>query len=164
MKKIHNAKRLLILCLLLGMSVTLSGCDNPLKKLFNKEETTDVSEVDTSVFETSAEIGSSVTDIISQQKPGTLLQSETSSEEIGSDEFDSTGGGNPDVYNEIEITISENKYFYNNHEITYDEFQDIMSQFDSNTTIKIYDELASDSAYKKITAYLDENEIPYIIM
>ena len=157
MRKIINIKYLRIVCLLLGVSVVLSGCVNPLYKLFKKEEVTDAS--DTAISEVSSETEAIEADEFLQQESETPFQSEMSP-----DEYDSTGGGNPDVYNEIEITISENKYFYDNHEISYNEFCDTMSQFDSNTTVKIYDELASDSAFQKIISYLDEVGIPYIIM
>lgn len=157
MMKNINMKYLGIVCLLLGVSVALSGCVNPLDKLFKKEEVTDAS--DTAISEVSSETEAIEADEFLQQESETPFQSEMSP-----DEYDSTGGGNPDVYDEIEITISENKYFYDNHEISYNEFCDIMSQFDSNTTVKIYDELASDSAFQKIISYLDEVGIPYIIM
>ena len=136
MMKNINMKYLGIVCLLLGVSGVLSGCVNPLDKLFKKEEVTDVS--DTAISEVSSETEAVVADEFLQQ--------------------------DPDVYDEREITISENKYFYDNHEISYNEFCDTMSQFDSNTTVKIYDELASDSAFQKIISYLDEVGIPYIIM
>lgn len=57
--------------------------------------------------------------------------------------------------------MSDNQYFYNNHEITLSEVCEILDSLDSNTTIILFDEMATESAFSKITDYLDERKISY---
>lgn len=79
------------------------------------------------------------------------------------EEYDDTAGGNSDSYVQIEITVSNNKYFYNNHEVTFDEFKELLTDADENTNVILYDELASSASFKQLTDYLDEKEVPYSI-
>ena len=78
-----------------------------------------------------------------------------------SDEYDETGGGNGGEYSEMDITVSENRYFYDNHEVTFEEIQELFADADANTAVNIYDEQASDSAFTRLTDFLDEKGIGY---
>lgn len=149
------SKRLLSTALGASVLILLSGCSNPLAKFFKKEENMEI-----------------VTDAVSQSEITTTELSEmTTIAENVSETAPSitevtegeTGGGNPDAYKEIEITVADNQYFYNNHEISFDELCDLFENVDSNTSIVIFDEMASESAYTKITEYLDEHKTPYIM-
>lgn len=140
----------------ISMMIFLSGCNNPFDKFLKKDETAETvteilnqSETETTELSTITSIAESI--------------NETSAEISETTKGEETGGGNPDTYKEIEITVSDNQYFYNNHEISFDELCDLFVNFDSNTSIIIYDEMASESAYTKITEYLDEQKIPYIM-
>lgn len=154
----RKIKNIITAVFCLAMTITLSACQNPLDNIFNSSETTEA------VSETPEQTAAENTDITaaSSEEAESETESVTSAESVTSEEFDETGGGNPDTYKEIEITVSENQYFYNNHEITFDEFTDLLKDADVNTTIRLSDEMASDSAFSKITDYLDEQNIPYI--
>lgn len=151
----RKIKKIITLAFCLAMTITLSACKNPLDLLLNKAETTRSVSEETEQAVTENTL---ITEAVSSEE----AESETSAESIASEEFDETGGGNPDTYKEIEITVSENQYFYNNHEITFDDFTALFKDANVNTTVRLSDEMASDSAFSKITDYLDEQNIPYI--
>ena len=68
-------------------------------------------------------------------------------------------GGNPDIADYIEVTVSEDKYFYENHEISFDDLLKVFDELDENTAVKISDENATLKAYENLTAALEEREI-----
>lgn len=74
-------------------------------------------------------------------------------------------GGNPEdgvsiaVY---EITVSENTYIYENHEISYDELIEIFDTLNENDVVTLFDDNASLDAYSKLTSALEERSIAYI--
>lgn len=131
----------------------LTACKNP----FEKESVSPETETTTNVVNTQEH----VTNVTTSSE--SLETEYTGVHESESEEFDESAGGNPDEYKIIEITVSSNQYFYNNHEITYDEFVEMLVEADAITTVIITDELASDGAFTKITQYLDEQKIPYSI-
>ncbi|WP_432650608.1 hypothetical protein [Huintestinicola sp.] len=150
----HFTKHVVIGVISIALAVSLTGCDNPIEKIFTKEKNEDtiaetVNQVKTEINSYSTSV--SVVDILD----------ETSVESTVSEEYCETGGGNADTYKEIEITVSDNQYFYNNHEITLSEVCEILDSLDSNTTIILFDEMATESAFSKITDYLDERKISY---
>ena len=71
----------------------------------------------------------------------------------------SAEGGNPDIAHYIEVTVSEDKYFYENHEISYDDLMDVLDGLDGNTAVRISDEKATLKAYENLTNALEEREI-----
>ena len=68
-------------------------------------------------------------------------------------------GGNSDIANYIEVTVSEDKYFYENHEISYDDLIKVLDELDENTAVKISDENATLKAYESLTDALEERGI-----
>lgn len=71
----------------------------------------------------------------------------------------SAEGGNPDIARYIEVTVSEDKYFYENHEILFDDLIKVFGALDENTAVKISDENATLKAYESLTKALEEREI-----
>lgn len=73
-------------------------------------------------------------------------------------------GGNPGDGNSfsIEVTVSENTYIYDNHEISYEELLEILDTLNENDVVKISDDNASLDAYSKLTAALEERGISYL--
>lgn len=70
-------------------------------------------------------------------------------------------GGSSGIAGYIEITVSESTYFYDNHEISYDELIELLDGLDENTAVKISDENAALKAYENLTKALEEREILY---
>ena len=145
-------KRFVVVVMSIALAVSLTGCDNPIKKIFTKEKNEET--ITETVNQVENEINSTSISIVE-------IPDDTSVQSTVSEEYDETGGGNADTYKEIEITVSDNQYFYNNHEITYSELCEILDSLDSNTTIILFDEMATESAFSKITDYLDERKISY---
>ena len=73
----------------------------------------------------------------------------------------SGAGGNPDIAKYIEITVSEEKYFHENHEISYDDLIIMLDELPKNTTVKISDENATLKAYENLTKALEERGIMF---
>lgn len=73
----------------------------------------------------------------------------------------SGAGGNPDIAKYIEVTVSEEKYFHENHEISYDDLIIMLDELPENTTIKISDENATLKAYENLTKALEERGIMF---
>lgn len=71
----------------------------------------------------------------------------------------STEGGNPDIASYIEVTVSEDKYFYENHEISYDDLIKVLDGLDGKTAVRISDENATLKAYESLTKALAERGI-----
>lgn len=107
---------------------------------------------------------SSVTD--SSAKVSSADSSDTA--EISSDtqtsDVSSEGGnpGNPDKY-AMEITISEDKYFVDNHEISFDELKTKIDGLETGAVIKINDENSTLKAFNTVKDYLTEKEIAYSV-
>lgn len=148
----HFTKRFVVGVMSIALAVSLTGCDNPIEKIVTKEKNEET--ITETVNQVENEINSTSISIVE-------IPDETSVQSTVSEEYDETGGGNADTYKEIEITVSDNQYFYNNHEITYSELCEILDNLDSNTTIILFDEMATESAFSKITDYLDKRKISY---
>lgn len=157
----RKIKKIITLSICLAMTIILSACKNPLDLIFNKSESTQALSEAAEQAEQSVTENTDITEAVSWEEAESETENVTSAESIASEIFDETGGGNPDTYKEIEITVSENQYFYNNHEITFDEFTALLKNADVNTTVILSDEMASDNAFSKITDYLDEQNFPY---
>ena len=85
-------------------------------------------------------------------------QNETSATSEPTDE----AGGNPGDSFTVEITVLENKYIYDNREISYDELLEVFDNLTEADVVQFRDENAALDTYKKATSALDERNIPYI--
>ena len=74
-------------------------------------------------------------------------------------------GGNPEqvTFSEYVVTVSDDKYFVDNHIIDYDELLEQINALDDNWYVKIYDENSTLKAFRKLKEYLEENDIPFEI-
>ena len=77
----------------------------------------------------------------------------------------SAEGGNPGNTDSfaLEITISEDKYFVDNHEIGIEELKSEIDGLEAGATIKINDEKSSLKAFNAVKDYLDEKKIAYSV-
>lgn len=139
-------KKIALAALILGASLTLTACGN-------SKENPNSTPNNSSNFQVTNEENSSTTENsdISDSTSSNEMMSSTSSAE----------GGNPDTAKYIEVTVSENKYFYENHEISFDELVEVLDCLDENTSVKISDENAALKTYENLTKTLDEREIPF---
>lgn len=128
-------KKIALAALILGASLTLAACTDP---------------------DDTAKNNSSNSKVTDEQNTGSTLDNS----EI-TDSNSSAEGGNSDTAKYIEVTVSENKYFYENHEISFDELVEVLDGLDENTSVKISDENAALKAYENLTKTLDEREIPF---
>ncbi len=62
----------------------------------------------------------------------------------------------------INITISENNYLYQNKTYTLDELISELNSLTDKMPVKLTDDNASQKAYSKLTAALEENRIRFI--
>lgn len=142
----------LLLLLAVTLTMTFSGCK---KDDLQVDATTDSTPTDSAVVQKNDNSVTSSSDTVSETNviSSVYLQ----------EEYEESSGGNADAYVQIEITVSDNKYFYDNHEITFDEIRELLKDADKNTNVVLYDELASNSSFEQLTDYLDEKEILYSI-
>lgn len=72
-------------------------------------------------------------------------------------------GGNPDdaVARELSVTVSEDTYFVNNHELSFDELVEEIGANDGGVYVRIFDENATLNAFERLRDYLATNEIGY---
>ena len=134
-------KKFIIVILLLAVCGTLVYFGYPeISKLVNGEQTVTSSEANTS------------SDISSADNSSQAQTSNISAE-----------GGNPGNTDNValEITISEDKYFVNNHEIGIEELKSEIDGLEAGATIKINDEKSSLKAFNAVKDYLDEKKIAY---
>ena len=68
--------------------------------------------------------------------------------------------GNPECFT-LNITISEEKYFVDNHEITFEELKKDIDSLKEGSTVKIEDENSTLKAFNAVKNYLTEKEIPF---
>lgn len=137
-------KNKVMIAAVLAAALGLTGCSDIAESIKEKIHPSETAVTETSaVSETSADTEASA--------------AETSV----SEEYDETGGGNGGEYSEKDITVSENRYFYDNREVTFEEIQELFADADANTAVNIYDEQASDSAFTRLTDFLNEKGIGY---
>ncbi|MCM1579432.1 MAG: hypothetical protein NC078_11600 [Ruminococcus sp.] len=99
-----------------------------------------------------------VSDMEDSEDTVTSIESDTVAETE-----DENGGGNPGNYTELKVTVSENRYYYDNSEISFDDFVEMIDGLDTNCTVIIHDDFAADKAFESITSLLKEREIPYTV-
>lgn len=77
----------------------------------------------------------------------------------------SAEGGNPGSTDSfaMEITVSEDKYFVDNHEISFDELKAKIDGLETGAVIKINDENSTLKAFNAVKDYLTEKEIAYSV-
>ena len=141
-------KKTALAALILSAGLMLTACtaeNNPLSSLFENEQST----TDTS--------GSSETTTASDDPEITTI---TTADETTDGDLNAEGG-NPEIADYIEVTVSEDKYFYQNHEISYDDLIRVFDGLDGNTAVRISDENATLKAYESLTKALEEREILY---
>lgn len=92
------------------------------------------------------------------------VSSAESSSDAQTSDVSSEGGnpGNPDSF-AMEITVSENKYFVDNHEISFDELKTKIDGLETGAVIKINDENSTLKAFNAVKDYLTEKEIAYSV-
>lgn len=146
---------ILIIAILIFALLYFNSCRKNSEKDENISET--VSTVSEIAEESVAETNSETSAATEQAENTDQTSVETTSAIDGSE----SGGGNPDVYDVIEITVSEDKYYKDHKEITLEEFKEFTKAMDSNTTVKIYDNYATDKAYSALIDYLNEKSILY---
>lgn len=61
----------------------------------------------------------------------------------------------------LEITISEDKYFVDDHEITFEELKSVIGNSEKGSSVKIYDKNSTLKAFNAVKNYLAEKEITY---
>ena len=134
-------KKFIIVILLLAACGALVYFGYPeISKLINGEQTVTSSEANTA------------SDVSSADNSSGAQTSNISAE-----------GGNPGNTDSfaLEITISEDKYFVNNHEIGIEEFKSEIDGLEAGATIKINDENSTLKAFNAVKDYLDEKKIAY---
>ena len=153
-------KNVLIVILIVAILIFALLCFNSCRK--NSEKDENISETVSTISEIENEENTSETNsetsAITEQAENT---DQTSVETTSAIDGSESGSGNPDVYDVIKITVSEDKYFYENSEITLDKFKEITESMDANTTVEIRDELATYKAYSALIDYLNEKGILY---
>ena len=92
------------------------------------------------------------------------VSSAESSSDAQTSDVSSEGGnpGNPDSF-AMEITVSEDKYFVDNHEISFDELKTKIDGLETGAVIKINDENSTLKAFNAVKDYLTEKEIAYSV-
>lgn len=136
-------KKIIIVILLLAVCGALIYFGYPeISRLINGEQTVTSSEANTA------------SDISSAESSSEAQKSDVSSE-----------GGNPGNTDSfaLEITISEDKYFVNNHEIGIEELKSKIDGLEAGATIKINDEKSSLKAFNAVKDYLDEKKVTYSV-
>lgn len=77
----------------------------------------------------------------------------------------STEGGNSGSTEKfaLELTISEDKYFIDNHEISLDELKTKIDALEPDSAVAINDENSTLKAYNAVKDYLQEKNIGYTV-
>lgn len=75
-----------------------------------------------------------------------------------------TASGNAEYvqYSYFRVTVSEDRYFTENGEVTLDELIGEVSVLDENYVVEIIDDNATLKAYESLTDMLYENSVPYM--
>lgn len=107
---------------------------------------------------------SSVTDSSAEVSSADSSDTTESSSDAQTSDVSSEGGnpGNTDSF-AMEITVSEDKYFVDNHEISFDELKAKIDGLETGAVIKINDENSTLKAFNAVKDYLTEKEIAYSV-
>lgn len=113
-----------------------------------------------------------ISKLISGEQVATSSETDTASDISSADNSSeaqtsniSAEGGNPGNTDSfaLEITISEDKYFVNNHEIGIEELKSEIDGLEAGATIKINDENSTLKAFNAVKDYLDKKKIAYSV-
>lgn len=140
------------------LTLALSGCSKKEEQTTSTSDTTTQNSVMASVETVTNTTTSSINDT-------TRVSGKNTNDLSISSEYPEDGGGNPGVSNatELSVTVSEDKYFVDNHEISFDDLVEKISALSENSYVKLYDEKSTLKAFNKIKDYLEENGIMYEI-
>ena len=142
-------KKFIIVILVLALCGVVIYFGYPeISKLINGEQNT-TSSVTNSSAEVSSADSSETTD---------------SSSDVQTGDVSAEGGnsGNTEKF-AMEITISEDKYFVDNHEISFDELKAKINGLEMGAVIKVNDENSTLKAFNAVKDYLNEKEISYSV-
>lgn len=144
-------KKIALAVLILGAGITLAVyiSKNGFKDNSSSTQTADEQNTNSAFY--NSEITSSPFD--NSETTNSTSISETADSNI------STPGGNSEIADYIEVTVSEDKYFYENHVISYDDLIKVLDGLDGNTAVRISDENATLKAYESLTKALEERNI-----
>lgn len=145
-------KKFIIVILVLAVCAAAVYFGYPeISKLIDKEQTTASSEVNSSA------------DVSSEDSQNSSETADSSSE-VQTSNVSSEGGnsGEPEKF-ALEITISEDKYFVDNHEISFEELKTKIDGLEKGSAVKINDENSALKAFNSVKNYLAEKEIAYSV-
>ena len=91
------------------------------------------------------------------------ISANQSDEQISNITDISAEGGNPGNLESfsLKITISEDKYFVDDHEIAFEELKTVIDTLEKGSAVKIADENSTLRAFNAVKNYLAEKEITY---
>lgn len=107
---------------------------------------------------------SSVTNSLAEVSSADSSETTDSSSDVQTSDVSAEGGnsGNTEKF-AMEITISEDKYFVDNHEISFDELKAKIDGLETGAVIKVNDENSTLKAFNAVKDYLNEKEISYSV-
>lgn len=107
---------------------------------------------------------SSVTNSSAEVSGADSSETTDSSSDVQTSDVSAEGGnsGNTEKF-AMEITISEDKYFVDNHEISFDELKAKIDGLETGAVIKVNDENSTLKAFNAVKDYLNEKEISYSV-
>ena len=107
---------------------------------------------------------SSVTNSSAEVSSADSSETTDSSSDVQTSDVSAEGGnsGNTEKF-VMEITISEDKYFVDNHEISFDELKAKIDGLETGAVIKANDENSTLKAFNAVKDYLNEKEISYSV-
>lgn len=157
--------------------LALTGCDtvNVMIGTFSIAETSETTAAEPDVSETAAdaveittaedEITAAADEITAAADETTAADETAPADETTAAEVTQGGpaaeGGNPGFASYIEVTVLENKYFYDNHEVSFEELAEVLDGLSGDTAVLIHDEDATLKAYEELTSALKEREIMF---
>ena len=151
-------------------ALALTGCDtvNVMIGTFSIAETSETTVAEPDVSETAAEITTTADEITATADETTTTADETAetADETTTAAEVTKGapanqGGNPGFAHYIEVTVLEDKYFYENHEISFEELVKVLDGLDGDTAVLISDDDATLKAYDELTSALKERKIMF---
>lgn len=165
-------KKTVLAVLAVCAGLALTGCDtvNVMIGTFSIADTSETTTAEPDVSETAAEItaAAEVTTAADADETGTTAdETGTTADETTTTAAEVTQGapaaegGNSGFAGYIEVTVSKDKYFYENHEIPFEELVEVLDGLDGDTAVLISDEDATLKAYEELTSALKERKIMF---
>ena len=164
-------KKTVLAVLAVCAGLALTGCDtvNVMIGTFSIADTSETTTAEPDVSETAAdtvEITTADDEITAAADEITAAADETTADETTTAAEVTQGGpanqgGNPGFAGYIEVTVLENKYFYDNHEVSFEELTEVLDGLSGDTAVLIHDEDATLKAYEELTNALKERKIMF---